>query len=165
MRLLILLVFLICSCSRTDREALLHPKDAELIAPFESLRPEFEKLRELFRQNAQLDELNNQGLAWKERLRGRRANYEIPEPQRTNYQEVLARLHVESVVRRANGDIIFVVSERSPFLDGSAKGYEYSENALEPRVSSLDTVDLGCGKIFYRLLEGNWSLYLQSYCS
>ena len=165
MRLLIPVLLFLAACSSTGREAVVHPKDAELIASFQSRKPDFEKLLELFRQHPQLQEFTHQGLAWKETRRDR-ASYEIPMPQRTNYQQSVLRLHVGSVFRRADGNIIFLVSERSSFFnEGSAKGYEYSDDPLEPEVGLLDTVKLDCGDIFYRLLEGKWSLYLQSYCS
>jgi hypothetical protein len=139
-----------------------------LVAVFASHRPEFERLLEVFRAKPRLTKITNEGygqnLEDERRLRWSEP-YMIPEPDRTNYRETLAKLGVQTMVRRVDGSIIFVVSERVPFLNESAKGYEYSEDAQEPQVSSLDTVNLGCDDpMFYRRIDGKWSLYLQSYC-
>ena len=168
MRLPILGLFLLFSCS-SPKEAARHPKDDELVAVFASHRPEFEQLLGVFRAKPRLSKITNEGygenLEDERRLRWSEP-YMLPEPERTNYRETLGKLDVQEVVRRIDGSIIFVVSERSSFFfDESAKGYEYSDSAQTPQVRSLDTVNLGCGEMFYRLLEGKWSLYLQSYCS
>jgi hypothetical protein len=166
MRFIPLLVALVAACSQSRSEALLHPSDQRLHTRFVSRRAEFDQLLRIFRENHQIHELAEEG--FRRRFEGRDlpAKADIPEPYRSNYRNVLARLGVRRVVRRADGNIIFIASEDTPSFGGSAKGYNYSERQLGPEVKSLDAVDLGChGAIYYAALDGGWSLYLQSYCS
>jgi len=161
MRRLIWTVVLLISCA----EAGTHDSDAVFRERFRRNGTHFEAIKEIFVINPKLGVLDANGFALDHAARMPPPDLQVAEPYRSEYAAILSRLRVQSVVRRADGKLAFIGSESGEMEKRSAKGFEHSKEPLQPRVRSLDDVNLQCGDVYYSRIEEHWYLYLQSYCS
>jgi hypothetical protein len=130
-----------------------HPSDQNLRDRFALHRQSFDELVRVFQDDLELESIYLDMSP--ESLKGQ-------DHKLASYRLLMKSIGVRRIIRRASGDLAFIVSE---FPLTSAKGFEYTLKPHFQLVASLDTIQLDSDGYFGSFISDHWYLYLQSYIS
>ena len=146
------------------------PTDAELSQRLVDHRKDFERLVAMAKDDKELVRIapdftwTTSSVAWP------RPDSELGfTPQRWDeYRHLFRSLGIEAGILRPwdHRDAVYlIVQAKGLSIGGSAKGYAYSDTALEPRCDSLDNREVRKARdeteIYFKPLGGKWYLYLE----
>jgi hypothetical protein len=138
-----------------------YPSDSLMEQRFREHEADFNRLADMFREDAQLSGVNYES-AW--------LDYEvkanIPQQRLDQYRSLFKKLQVEHIGRgRESGNFYLPFWHRDDYYIGSAtKYYIYAESPPSPLVDSLDKLqNSGQDAAAFKRISGNWYMHLDKW--